>query len=133
MLELLAVGRLHSAASFPARDVAPAEVLSIPVDVGFPEAWYQELIEPLAAGGRSDLVEAIQTKLQEFQRQQRWMQEKDWKGYVKRFDRKFLRSALYQSYRTTRQLARSAINKPHFYAGATFGLSFSTELLGAVG
>jgi hypothetical protein len=106
MLELLAVGRLNDASTFPAHDVAAEQILDISVEGDLPVPWYQELIEPLSRQGRPDLAQAIQCKLDEFRRYKRWKQEKDWKGRIKRFDRRFLHSALYQTYRTTRQLAR---------------------------
>jgi hypothetical protein len=107
MLELLAVGRLNEALSLPVHDIAVQQILDISVEEDLPVAWYQELIAPLSEQGRADLAQAIQHKLDEFRHYTRWKQEKDWKGRIKCFDRRFLHSALYQTYRTTRELARS--------------------------
>jgi len=107
MLELLAAGRLNDTSAFPDHDITAQQIRDISVEGDLPTAWYQELVEPLTKQGRADLAHAIQRKLDEFRRYSLWKQEKDWKGYIKRFDRKLLRSALYQSYRTARRFGRS--------------------------
>nr|NIV29454.1 hypothetical protein [Anaerolineae bacterium] len=68
----------------------------------FRHAFYREMIDPLVAIGRKDLAEVIQEKSAEFQKVLAWKEEEDWKGAVKRFDRKFLGAGLYRSWKTVR-------------------------------
>jgi hypothetical protein len=110
MTELLALGKLAQAASFPVHDVSPELLNTIEITTDHQEAWYLEMIEPLAARGRPDLVEAIKRKSSEFRRHLAWDQEKDWKGTVKRFDRKYLGSSMYKSYKSLRALSNTARN-----------------------
>jgi hypothetical protein len=132
MLELVACGKLAQTAAFPASDVTADQVLSTAIEVDFPTAWYQELIAPLTVQGRLDLVDAIQKKLTEYQRHVRWAQEKDWKGYIKRFDRRFLRSALYQSYKTARRTVSSAQGKSYCLLLGGISLCTSAGLVESV-
>lgn len=130
MLELLACGKLAATKAFPAQDVTPEQILNIDMDVDFPAFWYEELIPSLTELGRSDLVRAIQAKLREWERHRLWRQEKDWKGLIKRLDRRFLHGALYRSYRATRQISRS--NTLPLIVGLVASLKASTLLTGSL-
>jgi hypothetical protein len=132
MLELMACGKLDQTAAFPAQDVTADQVLKITMGAEFPAAWYQELIAPLTERGRLDLARAIQIKLAEHRRHMMWIQEKDWKGSVKRFDRRFLSGALYKSYRTIRRLPRSLALRSYLCLGIAIGLGLSVDLSGEV-
>lgn len=113
MLELLALGKLDEAPTFPYQNVLPEMLHDVAITESYQDAWYEELIHPLAAQHRLDLVEVIQEKLQEFQRRLAWEEERDWKGAVKKFDRKWLSSSLYRTYRAIRgPWARSAVFDP---------------------
>lgn len=87
---------------------------------------------PLTERGRSDLARAIQVKLNEFERHKLWQQEKDWKGFIKRFDRQFLRGALYQSYRATRRAVRARTSLPQVLMGTAAGLGTCVQMLGGL-
>jgi hypothetical protein len=107
MLELLAVGSLDRATAFPVQDVSPElleEVLGV-ADIGYTADSYRDLIGPLTERGRSDLVAVIEDKFAQLEKRRAWEEERDWKGVVKRFDRRFLGSSLYNSYRTIRERA----------------------------
>ncbi|CAG0954742.1 hypothetical protein ANRL3_00482 [Anaerolineae bacterium] len=132
MLELLACGKLARTSAFPAQDVTADQILNIHIDVEFPAPWYQELVAPLTDRGRADLAHAIQEKLNEFEHHKVWQQEKDWKGLIKRFDRRFLRGVLYQSYRATRQVVRSKAPMLQLLAGAATGLDAWAQLPGGL-
>jgi hypothetical protein len=132
MLELLACGKLDQTSAFPAQDVTVDQVLNIHIGVDFPAPWYQELVTPLTERGRSDLARAIQAKLSEFERRQLWQQEKDWKGLIKRLDRRFLRGALYLAYRAARHLARSKTSAFQLLMGTAAGLGGYVQSLGGL-
>jgi hypothetical protein len=81
--------------------------------------------------GRLDLAR-YQIRQAEHRRHMMWIQEKDWKGSVKRFDRRFLSGALYKSYRTIRRHLRSLALQSHLCLGIAIGLGLSVDLLGEV-
>ena len=89
MTQLLAIGRLEDARSFPHRNVSPERIRSIPI--GRVEAqYYVEALPGLAQRGRGDLVAAIEAKLRETERLERWSAEAGLTGRLRRFDRRFL-------------------------------------------
>lgn len=106
MLELLAVGKLSQSTAFEANDVTVEMLRPIYFTNRYQESCYCEVIEPLLAQGRSDLTNLIQAKSEEFQQHLKWTEERDWKGVVKRLDRKHLGSMLYRSYEKFRTLTK---------------------------
>jgi hypothetical protein len=98
MLQLLAFDSLKKSSAFPSQHVSPAMLDDIQFKTEYQDAWYRELIAPLTAQGRVDLVEVIQTKHFEFEKRLAWEQERDWKGAVKRFDRRWLGGNFYKAY-----------------------------------
>jgi hypothetical protein len=98
MLELLAVGKLKESRAFPVNDVDADLLATIDFQFVFEEAFYLELLAPLAEMGRSDLVRVIEIKSREFRKRLAWEEERDWKGAVKKLDRRYLGSAMYKSY-----------------------------------
>lgn len=106
MLQLLAVDGLAKSTAFPADDVTPELVSTIKITERYQDAWYRDLVEPLAARGRHDLVEAIRERRKAYQRRLAWEEERDWKGTVKRFDRRYLGGGLRKTYRGFRQQIR---------------------------
>lgn len=98
MLQLLAVDSLDKATTFPYREVTPEMLETITLREKYQDGWYEELVAPLMAKGRLDLVEVIQRKRREFQKHLAWEEERDWKGAVKRFDREWLGESMYKSY-----------------------------------
>jgi hypothetical protein len=106
MLELMAVGKLKDTRAFPTNDVTAEMVRTVTIEEKYEESWYLELVDPLAAAGRPDLVRAIRDKVAEYRRHLAWVEERDWKGAVKRMDRRFLGSSLFRSYKTMRTYVR---------------------------
>lgn len=89
MLQLLAIGRLGEARSFPHEDVRPEMIRAVTmsrIDTGY----YGDLVIALARRGRSDLVAAIEAKLEETERRERWLAEEGLTGRLRRLDRRFL-------------------------------------------
>jgi hypothetical protein len=103
MLELLAVGKLAHASTFSQKDVTEEMLQGVSLANGYEDACYRELIEPLKAQGRQDLATLIEAKSEEFHKLLAWEEERDLKGAVKRFDRRFLGSSLFRSYKTIRR------------------------------
>jgi len=103
MLELLVVGKLAYTRAFPVNDVSTELLESIIIRDRFKDAFYRELIGPLTAQGRCDLASIIETKSAEFHRHLVWLQERDWKGVVKRFDRRYWASGLFKTYKAIRE------------------------------
>ena len=105
MLELLAVGKLARAPAFHADNVPP-ELLEASLQIDslrsvMPE--YAELMPALEALGRIDLVKVIQDKFAELRKQQAWEEERDWKGSIKRLDRRYFGATLSHLYKTIRR------------------------------
>ncbi len=69
MLELLAVGALEKTNAFPRKTVSAEEVIhKAKITNPFTEHFYTELLEPLKAMGRNDLVNAICDNLKAFRK-----------------------------------------------------------------
>jgi len=104
MTELLALGKLSGCQAFPTNDVSRELLESIQITNGLQDCIYQELVEPLSSQSRMDLVEVIDAKSAQYHRQLAWEEERDWKGAVKRLDRRFLRGGIYRSYEAARRV-----------------------------
>lgn len=106
MTELLAVGKLASAGVFPQDDVSEEMLSSITITEAYQQHMYRELIDPLRGRDRLDLVGVIEKKLMEFDKYLAWGEERDWKGVIKRFDRRYLRRNLFKVYKAFREHSR---------------------------
>ncbi len=97
MLELLVAGALDKSDAFPDDDVS-AELVSSAVQIDSTvDAYYQELLAPLQAMGRSDLAQAIQEKLARFAEREKQARSR---VKAKQLDKKYLRGNLSRLYRT---------------------------------
>ncbi|MCD4737947.1 MAG: hypothetical protein K8R89_01630 [Anaerolineae bacterium] len=104
MIELLAVGKLAQTRAFPLTDISEQLLKSTKIiHRRYDTKYYQALIAPLKAQGRADLATVIENKLAKYERYLAWEEERDWKGWIKRFDRRYLGSHLFKSYQTVRQ------------------------------
>jgi hypothetical protein len=86
---LLVLGKLDRASGFSHESVSPGALRAMPWTLGLQEYW-GELVEPLLAIGRDDLARVVQDRIREARRFRAWRDEKDWKGSIKRFDRRYL-------------------------------------------
>jgi hypothetical protein len=99
MLALLALGVLDQASAFHENDLSP-ELLHRGIKLGpIATPFYKELIAPLAARGRHDLIDAINDKIAEYHKAQK---RKRWKEEIKRFDQKYLKGKLIKLKRSMR-------------------------------
>jgi hypothetical protein len=103
MTALLALGKLCETPAFPRDDVTAELLQTIPIAFEYHNFGYRELVPLLAQQGRKDLVAVLEEKLAEYDRHQHWMREEDWKGAVKRLDRRLLGARLYGLYASVRQ------------------------------
>ena len=102
MLELLAVDKLSQTPAFQADNVSP-ELLEAALQIDLlrsvtPE--YAELMPALEVLGRIDLVEVIHDKFAGLRKQQAREEERDWKGRIKRLDRRYFGANLLHLYKT---------------------------------
>ena len=103
MLQLLVSGSLDKTGVFGEQHVHPDMLERIHFTGSYQEGWYADLIAPLTAQGHRDLADIIQRKRREYQKRTAWEQERDWKGIVKRFDRRWLSGKLYTTYQKIRR------------------------------
>ncbi len=81
MTAFLALGLLDQISTFKEHDVSKEKLINICyLSDSYEENCYRELIEPLTALGRHDLVEGIEQIIRRYH-------EQDLKGFIKRLDR----------------------------------------------
>ena len=102
MTELLVLGKLKEAVTYPCEDMSALQIrrLRAPdkVDPARPYALlsdatynhWKALTRHLSPLGRGDLIEAIEEVLADYGRYRASVEERDWKGVVKRTDRQYL-------------------------------------------
>ncbi|NDP41121.1 MAG: hypothetical protein GZ089_00125 [Aromatoleum sp.] len=90
MVELVAVGALERAGAFRHTDITAELVRAVRFSLQYHRIRWEEMIPDLERRGRSDLVAAIREIVTRFHRWDAWKHERDWKGRIKRFDRRFL-------------------------------------------
>ena len=84
-LALISLGALDKTQAFREDDVLPEQVLNTAcIHSPYMEACYSELLAPLAARGREDLVEAIKELVA------RYRGDVGWRGSLRRLDKRFL-------------------------------------------
>ncbi len=98
MVMLMAIGKLGETVAFPASDLSAELLSTIYTDDPFVDKCYRETVPLLAQQGRHDLVAIIEQKSAEFQRRQKWEREEDWKGAIKKFDRRWMGARLFRLY-----------------------------------
>ena len=108
MLELLAIGKLDAASSFSSKQIEPEQIKALTLRAD-EVAYYQELIDPLASRGHEQLVKALRSVVAASLRRRAWEEERDWKGAVKRLDRRYLGSSMFKTW----QAVRSRLRREH--------------------
>ena len=98
MTALVAAGKLSQTDAFPVKDVSPELLETLTFEETVTEGFYCELIDPLRDQGRQDLIDVIERKSAALKKYLRWQEERDWKGVIKKLDRKLLGSALFKTY-----------------------------------
>ncbi len=72
----------------------------------FFEWLWRPMVEPLRRIARSDLARAAEAQLASARKHRAWIEERDWRGRIRRFDRKHLRGALLKATRGIRNKTR---------------------------
>jgi hypothetical protein len=96
MIALLAVSSLEQTKAFGDSAVTPEAIRQ--VDLSYDPNEFSFLWKPLERSmeeiGRRDLAAAIRRRLAESRRYLRWRAERDWKGVLRRLDRRLLRGTV---------------------------------------
>jgi hypothetical protein len=84
-LELAAVGKLDESGAFSASEISPKLVTEeLQILSPFAAVCYEEAIEPLRKRGRRRVADALETKLRNYCARRRRVEERDWRGVIKR-------------------------------------------------
>lgn len=89
MTQLLAVGRLSRVRTFRHEDVSVEMIRAIPI-APFEVPYWDGTAAALLERGRTDLAAAVESKLAETRRLDRWATDAGWKGRLRRLDRRLL-------------------------------------------
>ena len=109
MTALVAAGKLNQTIAFPVQDVSAELLETVHLRDLATAEYYRQLVDPLRAQGRGDLADIILRKTAALEKHLRWKEEMDWKGAVKKLDRKFLGGNLFKTYeKIYRRLPREA-------------------------
>jgi hypothetical protein len=108
MLELLALGKLECTAAFGLRDISWELLATVQITNEYEDSCLRELIVPLHEKGRHDLAYILAAKSAQFHKHLAWLEERDWKGIVKRLDRRYLGTNLFRSYKVILERVKSA-------------------------
>lgn len=118
MTELIAVGRAGPWPTFPDVDVTAEAILSLPVFQDVASAW-QTLPDPLREAGRDDLSRAVVEKLREREAARRWHENRNWSGWLRRADRRWLGGRLARAYRRARPGSGRGERAPRYAPGSS--------------
>lgn len=93
---LLAAGGPAGTEAFPDQQITPEMLddLELIHHLRFLPNFWSPFVEPLRALDREDLARAVERIAVRARRKERWLEEHDWKGTVRKFDRKHLGGAL---------------------------------------
>lgn len=108
MTELLILGKLDDCETFPTKDVTAEMIAGLLPGTSHLQnyrdacfilgpgavCYWQEMIDPLRKGGRSDLAQAIEEKLAECRKCQAQAQRAQWRTAAKHLDTRYLGGAL---------------------------------------
>ena len=104
MTALLLDGSLERFTVFASPDVTAEKVRAI--DFGYHSELFDWLwssyTEPLKRSGRADIARAVEEKLAEARKHRAWIEERDWRGRIRRLDRRYLGGVLLRTSRRIR-------------------------------
>jgi len=81
--------------------VAPADIAGITVTSPYVDYW-EALAGLLRAGGKSDLADAARDRIERARRHQAWLEDRGWKGRLRRWDRRVFGGRTGTAYRFLR-------------------------------
>ncbi len=108
MTALMTLGALENFSTFPASRVTvdALEQMSFGYSPEHFEFLWAPLIDALLARGEARVANAIRAKLREVKRLLAWQRESNWRGRMRRLDRRYLGGALTRVTRRMRRLPR---------------------------
>jgi len=84
-LELAAVGKLGASEAFSALEISPNLVTErLQITSSSAAVSYEEVVGPLRERGYTGVADALETKLQNYRARRRRVEERDWRGVIKR-------------------------------------------------
>lgn len=84
-VELATVGKLDASEAFSAPEISPKLVTEeLQIASPFAAVCYEEVVGPLRERGRSSVADALETKLRNYRARRRRVEERDWRGVIKR-------------------------------------------------
>lgn len=92
-IELMLAGATAASAAFPPGAFGAEAIRAIPADPHTAFFW-QPLPHRLRSAGRNDLAAAAESKVAEMERVRAWTRDAGWLGRLRRWDRRYLGSAL---------------------------------------
>ena len=110
MVGLLAAGELAGTEAFPDQRLTPEMLdgLELIHHLRFLPNFWRPFVGPLRALGREDLARAVERLVARARRKERWLEERDWKGAVRKFDRRHLGGVLLRASRRMRGIPEAA-------------------------
>jgi hypothetical protein len=105
MTALRAVGALDAAASFAGNDVTPEKIDRMPFgELAFFDWLWRPMLDPLRRRGDHAIARAVARKLAAARGLEDWLAERDWRGRLRRLDRRALGGAVLRVSRKLRGL-----------------------------
>jgi len=99
MIHLAALGKLRKTRAFPDVAVTPEMVYATRIAHEGEVSSFEECLDLFEKGGRTDLVQAIQQRVDEYRRYKHWIDARGWRGAIRRWDKKMMNDGLTNSAR----------------------------------
>jgi len=91
MTAFLAVGALDATSAFSGAAVTPEKLEKMPFgELNFFDWLWRPMVEPLRRRGEHAIARVLERKLVAARRLEKWHAERDWRGRLRRLDRRFL-------------------------------------------
>jgi hypothetical protein len=112
MTQLLALGKLSRNHSFPSREVTPQLLNTLRFTRYYECMFFNDVIAPLQAIGRNDLVSVIRKKIIQYHLLFKWADKTDLRGRLKKFDDRHFNNRLRKLYRCVPKNSSRIITRP---------------------
>jgi hypothetical protein len=105
MTALLSIGALGATSAFSGDRVTPEKLERMPFgELDFFDWLWRPMLEPLRRRGEHVIARALERKLAGARRLEKWFAERDWRGRLRRIDRRLLGGAVLRVSRKLRGL-----------------------------
>ena len=99
MIHLAALGKLEKTRAFPNVPVTPEMIYATRIAHDGEVSSFEECLDLFTKSGRTDLVQAIQQRVDEYRRYKHWIDDRGWRGAIRRWDKKMMNDGLTNSAR----------------------------------